>query len=64
MEKEEMKKEFIEDCQKQGIDPFDPDLLNIKEGHVCKHNIRWPHRCDICDDKSYILHTLRIKHGV
>lgn len=34
----------------------DPDLGEIKPGHVCKHGIRWPHPCQPCDDLSYMTH--------
>ena len=34
----------------------DPDLGEIKPGHVCKHGIRWPHPCQLCDDLSYMTH--------
>lgn len=33
--------------------PRDKDLGPIKEGHVCKHQIRWPHACTFCEDQIY-----------
>ncbi len=40
-------------CNYYDLLPVDKDHGPIKEGHVCKHNIRWPHACDICDDEIY-----------
>ena len=34
---------------KMGTLALDPDLGNIKPGHICKHGVRWPHACDECD---------------
>ncbi len=37
--------------------PKDKDLGPISEGHVCKHDIRWPHECRFCEDYIYGLMT-------
>lgn len=34
----------------------DPDLGEIRPGHVCKHGVRWPHPCVPCDDAAWELH--------
>jgi len=31
----------------------DPDLGKIGPGHVCKHQVRWPHPCDDCDRAAW-----------
>jgi hypothetical protein len=31
----------------------DPDTGKISEGHICKHDIRWPHRCDPCAELAW-----------
>lgn len=31
----------------------DPDLGAIESGHVCKHEVRWPHACQPCDEASW-----------
>lgn len=31
----------------------DPDLGPLSEGHVCKHNIRWPHECKACANAAW-----------
>jgi len=35
--------------------PADPDLGELKPGHVCKHGVRWPHRCDPCAEAAWAL---------
>ena len=37
--------------------PKDKDLGPLKEGHVCKHHIRWPHECLLCEDYIYKVRT-------
>lgn len=39
--------------QLEFCDRTDPDLGSIGPGHVCKHGIRWPHRCDPCADAAW-----------
>lgn len=56
-------KSFLLECTQHGIDPSDPDLGSIKEGHICKHKIRWPHECKECDEQSWKLHQLNIKYN-
>jgi hypothetical protein len=34
----------------------DPDLGKIGPGHVCKHDVRWPHACLECDALSWAVH--------
>jgi hypothetical protein len=34
----------------------DPDLGELQSGHVCKHGVRWPHRCDPCADAAWKLY--------
>lgn len=36
------------------LGPADPDLGKIGPGHVCKHDIRWPHACDECDRAALV----------
>lgn len=60
-------KQIANDAQKaiEGIDltpkKDDPDLVEIKEGHVCKHGVRWPHRCDPCSEDLEALKNLNLK---
>ncbi|WP_203234511.1 hypothetical protein [Sphingomonas solaris] len=35
--------------QPAGVAASDLDAGKIGPGHVCKHNVRWPHPCDDCD---------------
>lgn len=34
------------------------DLGQIRAGHVCKHGVRWPHKCRPCADAAWIRHQI------
>jgi hypothetical protein len=46
-------------CQWKGIVddllPVDKDHGPISEGHVCKHNVCWPHSCTFCEDHIWAI---------
>lgn len=55
--------EMALDCIPASVDainPADPDLGPIKEGHTCKHGVRWPHYCQPCEDDNWKLEQERI----
>jgi hypothetical protein len=44
-------------CNYYDLLPIDKDHGPIKEGHVCKHGIRYPHECDECGDLIFNIIT-------